>query len=187
LKASSQAGHVICLEPGLGLSRRRRSQDGQAISTLTTFDFTTISPLQDEQATMAGLSRTPHTRTLEQFGQANLSLAHSFRVGSCSILATAPHKAQVFIPRPKGNIPSQLGQFINGGATSESTSKGPDSTSTSSSVNESPQLRGFPIIKIPLGVKVNGKSRETPHSSAASSSIFLAAIASLAEPSIPTQ
>jgi hypothetical protein len=157
------------------------------ISTLTTFGFTTISFEQDEHATFAGLSSTPQTKTLEQFGQANLSSAHSFRVGSCSTLATAPQRVQVLVPKPRGSKPSQFGQLINGGAISETTSNGPSSTSTSSSVTHSPQFRGLLMIRIPPGVKVNGKLSSTPHSSATLSSIFLAAMLSLAEPEISTQ
>tara|TARA_Y100000588_G_C13950478_1_gene794097 strand:- start:115 stop:270 length:156 start_codon:yes stop_codon:yes gene_type:complete len=39
LNDSSQAGHEISLEPGLGFSLSRRSQAGHEISTLTTFEF----------------------------------------------------------------------------------------------------------------------------------------------------
>jgi hypothetical protein len=39
LNDSSQAGHEISLEPGLGLSLSLRSQAGHDISTLTTFEI----------------------------------------------------------------------------------------------------------------------------------------------------
>ena len=77
LKPSSQAGQLIALEPGRGLSLNLRSQAGHAISTLTILGLIVNCVSQDEHAILAGLVSTPQTRTLEQEGQDILSSFHS--------------------------------------------------------------------------------------------------------------
>ena len=100
---------------------------------------------------------------------------------------TAPHNVQVFSPRPRGSNPSQFGQLIRGGAIDDSTSNDSGASPMPSSLNLTPHFLDLPITRIPLGVNVNGKSSSTPHSSAADSYIYFAAIASLAEPGISIQ
>ena len=87
----SHAGQSISLLPGFFFIRKRRSQPGQAISTLGVFGLTVNWHSQDAHCRLAGLESTPTMSTLSQPGQLTFSSRHFFLVPSCLMLTRAEH------------------------------------------------------------------------------------------------
>jgi len=183
-KVSSQAGQVRFLEPGLGLSRRVRSQAGQDTSIFTLLETNLKIVEQDEHLSPQGLSSIPAMRISEQSGQDIFSAIQSRRVGLWSTRTTAEQTTQLISPNLRGIMLSQFGQLTVGGAWRDSTVKGSSvAGGMSCSAIQTPRVqprRGGPMIRIPLGMKVNGKSSSTPNALAISSTAFFAPIWSLA-------
>ena len=107
---SSQAGQVRLREPGLGLRRSVRSQEGQDTSTFTCLETILKMVEQDEHLSPQGTSSIPAMRISEQDGQGTFSPTQLRLVGLWSTLTTEEQIAQLISPNLCGIMLLQFGQ-----------------------------------------------------------------------------